>query len=105
MQAVGGQLVTGYVVPHDANRNAIHQQFSDDVEELLFWAGCEFALVDEGSKFGTVLVPLERNRRVSREDGCEPPTRFARLIAQLGQVLKVLRNVAIVPGDQDGFDA
>jgi hypothetical protein len=75
-----------------------------DFDQVALWRSDVFTLMDQRSEFPTVLVPLEGDQRVGMEDRFESSTWFAGLIAELGEVLEVLGDVALVPGDQDRFN-
>ena len=49
-------------------------------------------------------VPLKSDQRIGLKDGFKSLSRFARLVAQLGQVFQMLGDMLFVPGDQDRLD-
>ena len=105
MDAVGRELVRRHIGPDRVGVNGFDKEVANDVCELLLRPSDVFASMDQGSKLSPVLVALVRDQRECLEHGFKTLAGCAGSVAQLGEVLKVLGDMALVPRDQDWFDA
>ncbi len=105
MDAVGRELVRRHIGPDRVGVNGFDKEVANDVCELLLRPSDVFASMDQDSKLSPVLVALVRDQRECLEHGFKTLAGCAGSVAQLGEVLKVLGDMALVPRDQDWFDA
>ncbi len=105
MKAVPCKLVGRDIVPNAAGLGPGSQQIPDHVAQVPLGAGNMLVPMQECRKLAvTVAVVLMRNEREGLEDGFELPPRITGLVADLGEIFEVARDLAFVPGEQDGLD-
>ena len=102
MEAIARELVRWDVIADVAGLDALGQQVSDEVVELLLGAGDVFTSM-QGCREGGAVV-LVADRGVGLEHRFEPRTRAAGSSTGLGQVAEVAGDLAFVPGHEDRFN-
>lgn len=104
MKAVLGELVWGYVVPHDACGYGIAQEAANHSPQLLFGVAVTFMMaVEKGGQVGVMVTSGAMHDECVRGEHCgQSIERVLDIPAGLGELLQVAVDLAGVPGVEDG---
>jgi hypothetical protein len=103
VQAVAGQPRGLDIVPDVAGLRGLGEQVRDEAEQVLLSLDHVLGAVQE-RRHVIVVVLVAAQQRVGAEDGLEPLTGIGGLVPDVGEVVEVAGDLALVPGLQDGLD-
>src|SRR5207237_8503976 len=90
--------------PDGAGGNSLDENVADDLAQPLLRGGHVLTLMHQRRELGPVLVPLVGDDREAFKYRLKSLANRARLITQLAEVLEVIGDMAVMPGDQDRLD-
>src|SRR4029450_9895898 len=99
MQAVAGPPSRRHIIADLAAGYGPGQQVPDEVAELLGGSGHVGTAMQQRRQVPAVM--LVDNQRVGLQDRLEPLASVTGAVSDLGELSKVLGDLALVPGEQD----
>lgn len=105
VQAVAGELVGGHVVTHGATFGGGGDEVSHHVVQLPLSAGDALAAVEERGELAVrVAVGIVDDEGVGLEDGFEAGLSIGGSVARPPELVQVVTDLTVVPGEKDRLD-